>query len=1465
MNRNKPEKSISRRSLHRLRRVLHMSKRVPALLFACVLFLSGCKSILVSGDLSFTAYAPVEPSGAGEYIHDLVYKDVDMGKYNIEGTSAFWMPPYHLNPIYVDNSGIEENSDAEPVMAEFNAIDYNRRTGRFVYAYLTPYFGPQMSDKVKSAGALFVPEQGNSNGITLPTPAGSKKGPGGYVETMMLYEPGSGNYKVLFSKYFNEDEYKINQPKLLTGKVEGSDAYFLFDTVDKMIRIYDITGKLLSASSYASMIGSMEVRLIESQQSWSFVWNYPYRRTTVTDVQIDEDFYVYFTIQIEASRKPFDQVDQQAQAWIDEGTDDYDEDDDDDEGEDRYEEINDVVYINGSFSTFNLNIGGEDCSLKFQSSIKEEALNKAIEGASLSAVTFSISGSQAASARSAIASDRESAAKARGEDTTGVDYSKGISDEDVLSYAVAMGWTNGEKTRLHDLYSSDDYYKTLERYWEVIGDDINKGYTIFDTSGLLDEGIELYYALSGVPDIRNGYIVLPDGNSVKFQNPVDNSLMPISWSTGAMRTMFYMNFNMDLRQRHSTLASFLASRSVTSSDVNSDFPKYLFMSDGEYERLIKSHESSLISSGNLLGYFSRYGDTVYYPWLTPGNFTKDVYDTSFPLLRRVSESPYEMYAESTQKGDDGFYYYNDPYRSNNAGKPDRLLKDGYPTVMVYGAEEYNSGKSYGKYMPVLIMRGYNSYDNMVYPLPRMDVVDVTQTEVTLPINVTYGNAEINLEVLKCNVELPTKYRMVFPEGAQISCSGNIWPNDAVKAVEGLGCVTYGRSSRYYRLYDDMSKSWYSFYYGLPFAGHEKWFITSKQDAASGSTVSYYPYLMDEAPHSYIRQMRNKMDGKIFDQWAIGTATDAGTYTAADGTKMVVLFTDKGMREYLFDGNRYYAYHDAFFDDIRTTSGYGLSVDESSKQENSTVTEEVNEQALNQELKYSFMSDNVCPYSTTQFMVFQNDSGIKLYDMAGETLMPLLTGHYYRIYDTDQPGVYTVLGFQTGEYEYTASDIAMAKFYTINLGNLIEKKSSENINTYLDGLRDYYLSATHSIRYVKKEGETEGTYEIVDPNPEDKDYSRACRLFTGSDTDTLNELSAICTEYSITPTKEMQDHALELVKNIRLQRQALNDYYELIGLQMPGGNLPDSWQYLKYESSVFTASYEGMLEVMLVEMVLSDEYLDPKISHYINGMTIGFTPEGTLSEEYAEYRRQYREWQKTRLETEQLVGTGDGAVDIQGMDSQTLQDTIIDLYKQRDNADDMAAISQMEFYKSVLGDIKSAYEERNDVLPMSGFSENDVQENSWDTFMNNLFVRISPDYGQDAVSKMKDSGYELFYTISLLPKGDKDTDILPWGKTELYADIAACRYDWQLEEVIVKYTLKTAAYHDNDTFQRAWMEYRSGSYDDLDAQEAAFKRSPCYGIIAGLKDKALQSGLGTDWENAVEDVLRKAGNAAYVGG
>ena len=1034
-------------------------RRLISVILLISLSLTGCKSILVNGNLSFKAYAPVQPMASALGIHQALLAEVDFQKYGIDGESAFWMPPYHLNPIYINYDMEEPTKNA--MLADFKVLGYSEKTQRFVYAYLTPVFSKD-NVTVDNVTGLTIQKSGKASDITVPEPGKEVDPKAGYVLVLMSYEPATKNYNIFYSNYYKHEYYSENQPTLMAGKVEGSDSYYIYDPMNTVVAIYNIDGTAVSSRSYLSEIStSLKELLVAPKTWWDWATNPQYYRYSVSDVQVDDTYCVYFSLQVEVSKKPFD--DQSIADQIDENDEDdsYDEDSDGD----GYEDVDEVVYYNAVVSAFSLPIGGPDPLIKFTSRITDDAKAKCEELANLDPIHIDVPDEIMIKARSKAL--YEEGSKALTDDSIVMKYLPEVSGYAEFVQKQKDRLTRNDKKALYDSYYGDvdDYLSSKEAY------------SYFDTAEMETGGTDVYFALSGIVDIDYIDIRTPDGDyQAGDPRTCDTAMSSSLYYTFDVKGNMYKT---NLSLANSIVAQYVASRTyVPNSYYNAPLWVRRLLTPNYLNKYYSGTIKTMMDMGQLSGFFIKYGSDMLYPFLQPGDFSKTV--SNDPEMRMINKSPYEVYVKKYADSS-GFIKYTDSWDTYTG-----RLGGSLPLVMLFGGQQYSNGNTNIGYSSVVNNPYEYSSTKATYCLPKM-VVDETMT-LTLhqPIYAKYHSKSAYLGEVTTEVKIPTKYRMEFPGSCVATARGNTWVGEGVKSLHGLGCVTYKESSGIYKTanelpgipYDDMSGK-----YGLP----------------TNDSNDHY---------SWIQQMHQGSDGSLFDEAVPGVAKDVGAYIAADGTDEVIYITDENLRFYEKGENKKYkAYKDVSMDTIRRVSGYGLSIQddarvdhETNQDKEKTKTDEMVDTAMEEDQQYSLLADNLLPYSKNKLMICHESDGISLYDLKGETMMKLMGGHYYRIYPM-KDGKYMLIGFQTEQYDYTPGDLSMAKYYIIDLAKQINEEGTTNVDSYIDELRDMYHSLTHTVRYVGRDNNQNKVYEIVKPDADtDKEYARALKLFTGSDTD-----------------------------------------------------------------------------------------------------------------------------------------------------------------------------------------------------------------------------------------------------------------------------------------------------------------------------------------------------------------------------
>ncbi len=312
-----------------------------AFLAALCVFFTGCNSIIYNGNLSFKAYepetVPVIYDEIEEKMEDIEKQDFEE-KYRIQGTNAFYILPNH------------ENKPDE--ILDFKVLDYNSKE-EFVYAYLTPYYG-STEDASGLGGAAASGQAPKERAMT------DTKDTNYHVTVLMSYNPQTRNYKVFYSSLSEKKEEETRTESVegvgeLHASVSDSFAnanrlakreeYFIFDNLNAYI--YDRDGKQIRRSDYSSIVAGEISRLVEQAKSKNV--SAKHVEATIMDVVMDGLYLVYIPVVVELSENETGE----------DLDDDYDEDD-------MGEELDETTY-NTIIACYDLDIGGEDCTVPFLS------------------------------------------------------------------------------------------------------------------------------------------------------------------------------------------------------------------------------------------------------------------------------------------------------------------------------------------------------------------------------------------------------------------------------------------------------------------------------------------------------------------------------------------------------------------------------------------------------------------------------------------------------------------------------------------------------------------------------------------------------------------------------------------------------------------------------------------------------------------------------------------------------------------------------------------------------------------------------------------------------------------------------------------------------------------------------------------------------------------------------------------
>ena len=1398
-------------------------RRVICLLLTAILVLSGCGSIVMSENLQFEVNPPITPlsgeawitgggsSAGGRSSREQAAENVRFAygsteKYGIGGTRAFTILPGHVSPADVPalnevinntNANLDPADALDLYVGDFKVLGYDDNTGRFVYSYYVPYLGDgekhtdEKYPEIEDTG-LSVKKSGNVGAGFVTARPQKISDIIGMVFVVMSYAPATGDYTVFFSKVFTMEEHKANDMRMPAGKVAGQPNYYAY--ADDFLYMYDRVGNKEYATNYNAIVQSKALYMLQMEvpkynnvylpgnlymipKSGYYQLGYSvgagirgygldlYFRWTVADVEMDENFMPYITLNLEYSFKDFAAADKESDDIVNNDEEVEDSDDGAVDGASA-EKIGDITYFHGTFACLRISL--DDSGMQFLSKISQDALDT-LEN---DAITIVQEVCNYTDVRMTVAETVNQNPEPVPETATGLTGDQSIvytAGEDGLYYtdqydiipvqppsqpSVTIRQETYEETldRLKNEYKDSTLSNEAEQYFidKYLNDETVKtalsNFSIFDTQEIPGAS-GIYFALGGGST----------GRDVSFYDADGNKMTSVQTPTVSSYGSFY----------NSLWTQYLSCIGNVAATANNNDYYIPFLKPGEFGGLDwayydvgKYHERNgsyalddsayfrgnaqpLVSSNIYLSNSFGYYNTGY---ISHELFVRPNKDG---ILHLMNCRGYDTTVEPTYldygMGYNQYYYngsvlngfrirYNESYISGYTNSYVReLYKLHYylPYVLAYHQTKYADGRTIGEYATI-------QNDDSFYVLPTMVPEETKEIKLTYQYVLTDGTRSDVYYMCTGKVTVPTKYRMAFPEGSYIQISGDVWIGNMVKAENQLGAITYYTTNGS-RLYSDAVWNW---------SLRNKYPI---YDNASGKTIDpntytfstwlFWYFFREDAFWNFYKENSNKYfstlqvnhqgsSSVIYDRLVPGQAQDLGVWNV-DGKNYVAYFTDQVIRfyEYSDTEKKYRATAQISIDELQMLSeGYFLREKtdgwvESVSTESESVASIAEDAMNNDDTKISLNSDNILPIAggLSRFLYFSEAGSLYLMTLLNGSnsdadkwqkhgrLMPLMDGTYYRVFDTT--GSYKVVGFQTSSYSYVSADQCMARVYDIDIDALVKARADDSVNMYLENLRNIYLSDNHTLLRTVTEvtAESNGTkpenaekqyevsYSIVPPDTTDPEYSRALRLFTTeSMNDALKELDVICREYNVSRSAGMEAKLQELRENLQSQRIALREMYNLLGINFIG--LPTSWQYIQYEGYLYNASHQSILETMMVQIVLSDDYLDKSITPQLNGFDglIGlhtydpntdtddvrfldekYTGGEKIVDEFAEYREQYRLW----------LQSSRGNIDsLDGIDEEDMSQLLVTTY----NGDYISEITDMDFYDKVLDEIKETY-------------------------------------------------------------------------------------------------------------------------------------------------------------------------------
>ena len=1242
----KPADQLRNRQIH--------YRRMLGLFLMVVLLCSGCGSIILSGNLEFSANGPIQTipyETREEQIKELSFGSVSNEKYSLMGTvDAFLTLPGHICTADIPglNEKVQEYNDSVSAGAakslyrgDFKVIDYNAETESFIYAYYTPYktiktpkADPDYPELGNCGLDQDVPKSGNASDPKYkPTHAVSANELAGYVLVLMSYKPETKDYKVFLSTTYTFDENAKSDNRCIAG-MAGLDAGIVEDSVEEAggmiddsknfrsdeknyyvyahnrLYLFKQDGTKLFSTDYTSIVEG------KAREMATAYGNYAEMRYTVENVELDGRGVPYFTLNMEVSNKKFDEADAAADDII---NNDKDIDDSEDQGEaDAAEDVAGIVYFHGTFACLRAGIGGSD-GLSFTSSLSPkglEELKKADYTYKTEVINFS-------DIRKSI--------------TVVDDVSTNKTHEEEETFDQAL-------KRMHEKYGEEDE--------PIVSPDMAYGFkTNPQVQNILNTEFSVFsagnYFLGGQANGRT--FDLYDYNNVvqnHFHFGKENYQYEDYYFLWFSETK-YVCFNRRVLQNEmqGNLVGVLNARNYKITDLRpgryggKDWAYYTINNyreeNGQYafnstDTLIDGHAQPLVCSKVL-------------KW---DHLDREYFQFSYSDKRMVASTKDDYLhwgddpaSKITSVGDGCEYYYNNTFttgfnlRDNINGSVtsisgntsidiNTMLRFSLPFVLVYTEREGADNKTQREYLPL------SNDDNYKYILPVMTL----QSKEMIPLTKKWilhddvgDTGDRTITTATEYVAIPGSYKMEFPEGTFIQIMGDTWIGNRVKAGdEELNALAYysvrGDKLATEKIYQWTDRSKYPIYDNASGA-----LISSGTNYGDWMQLYYrkgdlYDFFVNEKDSIFatVQQERQGKNGLIYDRLVPGEVSDLGIWKV-NGQNIVACFTDQVIRFYKKEGGSTYGAYRAKaeirLDELQSlTTGYMMrDGDDTLHATSSTgnnnmdkISQDMGQQALtSDEGMYQLNSANILPINDNlrEFLYFSGDGGIHELYLADSSdksrpwqkqgrIMNLLEGSYYSVFP-DKNGLYKVVGYQTQEYSYTGADVCLAKVYTLDMTGKISDRNHMAVQDYLEHIRNIYLIRTHTLKqYVNEEGKT--VVEIVQPSEDDTEYVRGKTLLTGKPEEQNTELKKICAEYGISYVPdEVTEYMNVLKKNYDDQRKAISEMYQFLGIDPT--NIADNAFYLQFEGRLFNASYASLLEQTMVEIVLSDNYLKETIT------------------------------------------------------------------------------------------------------------------------------------------------------------------------------------------------------------------------------------------------------------------------------
>lgn len=1098
-------------------------KRVLCIVLAvsCVFF-TGCNSIVYNGDLHFQSFEPetlpplpkLEPE-IEKKIQDS-NEEMNQEKYKVEGTDAFYILPGH-----------ENRPDR---IIDFKVLGYTDE-GWFVYAYLTSYYGDDVSGEAQENREGTAPEE-----RVVSTGENSSLD----VMVLMSYNPENRAYKVFYSsvrpksqtqtvvnKEGGDDEGisgSVENSTVMAGKLVKNQVYYIFN--NNTVFIFDGKGNELLQKDYGVTVSQEASRLMDMAKN---IWKgkksaevIEQAEVSVSDMAMDGEGYVYLSVTVELP---------------DEGS--------DDEGDDMEDEDEDEVAqttFTSVIACYDMDIGGDSwvefvsdnenwdnqveywkaCGGEFDSRYEMNrhmgyTMDK-IKTGDLDAVLLQQLG------------DPVSVFPGEGEEPDG-DFAdqEGEWDED---------FADQEEERDGNFADRED--EPDEIFGEKIGlvDTLADRFTVFRTKS---GGLNM--ELAGVADLSSFQVDILDGDHKHLGSKGIDLYDLVFGSSGR----WYWDLDYKTRRflgRWKNYDRWWWS-SLYWKREKDDLKKVFSMAKQNLTLMAQGDQEALKYLFDDL--HVREGSYLMIPWIRPSGWNSKTKSNDVPISMGADGGRISFkyllgalfaYKTSVYKEDQEKAVISRFSNVETDWEPDLLARDDLSLKEL----DY----------PLFTLDPEERNDHILMEVSKWSEGDEERTFAYIE------DGEIQESVTETLDKYPVEYRLKFPQNTKIYWTESVDTGEMVAASGNLGCIYYEEKPQTEQEIKDKKPVFSKIRYNdggqqdilsdsqMPGRAMDVGVLYASQGEEEAETVCF---ITDEGMKFYKKQ------GGVF-------PADKALYLPMDKLS-------------------------------QAAASYGLGLHGETSVTDSTleVSEEqdqiIQDKTENGVSSDSYKAENLSLLNSRDVLVSSLSNGILLVNTDNGLVVNLQPGCYYGTfaYDTPQGRRFMVLGYRTEEYSYQPGDIAWSKCYSVDLDSRNAQLASKAVKDYLDSLANSYLSRSHRLIW----SESESKYEILEPSDEEKKAdNQARRLFYGTEADQDRELQSLIEAMGGSGTSgEIRDYARKMREKLQTQKDALAEIYRLAGL---GSNLPfpaEDPKLLEQEGLLITAAYEKTLENLLVDLKLSD--------------------------------------------------------------------------------------------------------------------------------------------------------------------------------------------------------------------------------------------------------------------------------------